>query len=96
MTVGKGSAERQKVQKTIEGFNRLPEVFTTEDVKRCFGLNDNNSAGCKIGRLLKDHLAEKAETFTENGHRRLSIKLSFAKMMVWGNKEGMSLRASLH
>ena len=44
--------------------------------ERCvsFGLIDNNSAGCKIGRLLKDHLAEKAETFTENGHRRLSYR----------------------
>ncbi|MBP5619889.1 MAG: hypothetical protein J6X23_05535 [Bacteroidaceae bacterium] len=68
------TANVQRQQKTIEGFNRLPEVFTTEDVKRCFGLNDNNSAGCKIGRLLKDHLAEKAETFTENGHRRLSYR----------------------
>ena len=68
------TANVQRQQKTIEGFNRLPEVFTTEDVKRCFGLIDNNSAGCKIGRLLKDHLAEKAETFTENGHRRLSYR----------------------
>ena len=68
------TANVQRQQKTIEGFNRLPEVFTTDDVKRCFGLIDNNSAGCKIGRLLKDHLAEKAETFTENGHRRLSYR----------------------
>ena len=57
------------------------QVHVRSDVEhrgqeRCvsFGLIDNNSAGCKIGRLLKDHLAEKAETFTENGHRRLSYR----------------------
>ena len=64
------TANVQRQQKTIEGFNRLPEVFTTDDVMRCFGLSQLIVANTKITRLMKDHLVEKGESFTENGHRR--------------------------
>ena len=46
-------------QKTFEGFERLPEEFTVEDVMRCFQLNGDSSARGRIKRLVDDHLAEK-------------------------------------
>ena len=40
-------------QKSIDGYNRLPEVFTIEDVKKCFGYENYNTAKSKIRRLLE-------------------------------------------
>ena len=41
-------------QKSIEGYNRLPEVFTKEDVMRCFGYKNQSGVCMKISRLEKD------------------------------------------
>ncbi len=41
-------------QKSVDGYNRLPEVFTKEDVMRCFGYKENNGACMKISRLEKE------------------------------------------
>jgi hypothetical protein len=49
----------QRRQKTFEGFERLPEVFTSEDVMRCFNLSSEGAARMKIKRLQSDHLIEK-------------------------------------
>ena len=67
------TANVQRQQKTIEGFNRLPEVFTTDDVMRCFGLS-TTTVNSKIARLSNDHLIEKAESYTENGHRKWKFR----------------------
>ena len=53
------SVNVQRRQKTYEGFERLPEVFTTEDVMRCFNLGSSSSARGKVSRLIRDHLVEK-------------------------------------
>jgi hypothetical protein len=67
----------QRRQKTLEGFERLPEEFTTEDVVRCFNLNSATCARVKIGRLMKDHFIEKVGEFVDDGsskamYRKLS------------------------
>ena len=49
----------QRKQKTYEGFQRLPEEFTNEDVMRCFNLSNTSSARGKVSRLMRDHLVEK-------------------------------------
>ena len=49
----------QRKQKTFEGFERLPEVFTSENVMRCFNLSSEGAARMKIKRLQSDHLIEK-------------------------------------
>ena len=49
----------QRKQKTYEGFARLPEEFTNEDVMRCFNLANTSSARGKVRRLIRDHLVEK-------------------------------------
>ena len=61
------SVNVQRRPKTLEAFERLPELFTTEDVVRCFQLQNMAAAYVRISRLQKDHLIEKAEDFVENG-----------------------------
>jgi len=53
------SVNVQRKQKTIDGFERLPEEFTIGDVVRCFNLGSSSSARGKIMRLTHDHLVEK-------------------------------------
>jgi hypothetical protein len=52
-------------QKTLEGFTRLPEEFTADDVMRIYKLSSTGSARMKISRFQKDHIVEKMGT--ENG-----------------------------
>ena len=61
------SVNVQRRPKTLEAFERLPELFTTEDVVRCFQLQNMSAVYVRISRLQKDHLIEKAEDFVENG-----------------------------
>ena len=60
------SVNIRRNQKTIEGFNRLPNEFTIDDVSRCFNLNPD-PARVKINRLQRDHLVEKIGEIKENG-----------------------------
>ena len=50
------SVNVQRRQKTYDGFARLPEEFTIQDVVRCFNLGSASSARGKIMRLTRDHL----------------------------------------
>jgi hypothetical protein len=47
--------------KSIEGYNRLPEVFTKDDIKRCFGKDSAPYVCVKIRRLTDDNLIEAME-----------------------------------
>ena len=49
----------QRKQKTLEGFSRMPEVFTSEDVMRCFNLSSDGAVRSKTRRLLSDRLIVK-------------------------------------
>ena len=69
------SVNVQRRPKTYDSFQRLPEVFTTEDVMRCFNLGSMASARSKAMRLQRDHLIEKIEEFVEDG----KIKSKFRK-----------------
>ena len=75
------SVNVQRRQKTIEGFNRLPEEFTVDDVMRCFGLTQNNSARTRVVRLLKDRLAEKVDEFVENGTTKAKYRKTGSIML---------------
>jgi hypothetical protein len=50
---------RQRRQKTIESYVRLPEEFTVDDVSRCFNLTNDYSARSTAKRLIADKLAER-------------------------------------
>ncbi len=54
-------------QKSVEGYNRLPEYFSKEDIMRCFGYSSDNSAKSKIKRLIDSKLIEKCGEIEENG-----------------------------
>ena len=58
------SVNIRRKQVTLDGFNRLPEFFTKEDVIRCFNLRTESAAWAKISRFLKDRLIERSD---ENG-----------------------------
>ena len=64
----------RRKSKSFEGFNRLPEEFTTDDVMRCFNLNNNGAAKSRVKRLMKDHLAEKKGDFVDNGTTKAIYK----------------------
>jgi hypothetical protein len=61
------SVNVQRKQKTFEGFARLPEEFTTDDVKRCFQINSDSGARMRVKRLIEDHLVDKIGEFVNNG-----------------------------
>ena len=61
------SVNRQRQQKTIEAFHRLPEEFTIEDIMRCFNLDRDTSARSTVHRLIADNLAEKVSKYVDNG-----------------------------
>ena len=68
------AANVQRRQKTIEGFNRLPEEFTIDDVTRCFSMPSINAARMRTHRLVKDGLAEKTADYVENGTTKAKYK----------------------
>ena len=74
------SVNVQRRSKTYEGFNRLPDEFTTEDVMRCFQLRTTSAAYMRINRLVKDNLIEKKEEYVENGSARVRYRKTGATM----------------
>ena len=64
-------------QKSVEGYNRLPDVFTKEDVVRCFGYENDNSVRTKLARLVNNHQVEKIQDGDNKGkYQKLSKILS--------------------
>ena len=50
------------------GYNRLPDVFTKEDVMKCFGYDNDSSIKGKIKRLLDDGYVKKERDGVKDGH----------------------------
>ena len=61
------SVNVQRHQKTYEAFKSLPEVFTVEDVMRCFKISVDNTARVRVKRLIHDHLVEKIKDVNKDG-----------------------------
>ncbi len=57
-------------QKSVDGYNRLPDVFTKEDVDRCFGYKNEDSGYMKIKRLQESGMVEFLEEVMQNGRMR--------------------------
>jgi len=64
------AVNRQRQQKTVESFGRLPEEFTVEDVMRCFDLNSGAAARVRANRLVKDGLVVKIDDSVKDGRRQ--------------------------
>ena len=67
------SANHRHNQKTIEGFNRLSEEFTVDDVMKVFH-QSLFAARSKVKRLMKDGAIEKSGEFVENGTTKAKYK----------------------
>lgn len=58
-------------QKTWVGYRRLPDVFTSDDVDRCFGYEGKQGSICsKLKRLQDQGLAQKIRTGVDKGKYR--------------------------
>ncbi len=68
------SVNIQRRQKTLEGFEKLPEEFTVDDVVRCFSLKNESTARVKVMRLQKDKLVDKVGEFVVNGFSKCKYK----------------------
>ena len=61
-------------QKSVDGYNRLPEVFTKEDVDRCFGYKNGDSGYMKIKRLQDSGMVALFEEKMQNGRMHRSYR----------------------
>ena len=66
---------QQHYQKSIDGYNRLPDVFTFQDVKQSYGYNGENSVYTKLRRLQKKNLIEKITEGEDAGKFRKINKM---------------------
>ena len=66
---------KRHYQKSVDGYNRLPEVFDKEDIKRCFGNDGSAYVAMKIKRFSEDRLIERIEDGEQKGKFRKLVKL---------------------
>ncbi len=66
---------RRHYQKSQEGYQRLPEVFTLEDVRRCYGYDKDASVYTRIRRLTDSGNAEKIQEGDDKGKYRKIVKM---------------------
>ena len=66
---------RRHYQKSVEGYHRLPEVFTLEDVRKCYGYDKDASVYTRIRRLTDSGNAEKILEGDDKGKYRKIAKM---------------------
>ena len=71
----------KRQQKTFEGFNSLPEEFTSDDVMRCFRLTTDGAVRSKTRRLLQDHLIEKLKDCRQAGANKTVFRKTGITML---------------
>ena len=57
-------------KKSVNGFNRLPEVFTKVDIVRCFDYNNDEAVKSKLRRLKEEGYVEKITDGPDKGKFR--------------------------
>ena len=66
---------KRHYSKSLEGFNRLPEVFTLEDVKKCYGYDKDTAVYTRIRRLTDNGIAERIQTGEDKGKYKKVVKM---------------------
>ena len=61
---------KRHYQKSVNGFNQLPDVFTKDDIMKVFGYSNRNAAYVKIKRLIEQNLAEDIDGDENKGKYR--------------------------
>ena len=64
-------------QRSVDGYNRLPEVFTLEDVLKCFGYNTQSSGYTKIRRMTEIGQIERIIDGNNKGKFRKIISMIY-------------------
>lgn len=64
-------------QRSVDGYNRLPEVFTLEDVLKCFGYNTQSSGYTKIRRMTEAGQVERIVDGNDKGKLRKIIRMIY-------------------
>ena len=68
---------KRHLQKSVNGFNQLPVVFTRDDVMKSFHYDKVRSADKKIERLISDAIIERINEGEDRGkYRKLQSALS--------------------
>ena len=62
-------------QRSVDGYNRLPDVFTREDVMKCFNYDNDSSVNTKISRMMNSRQIEKIENGVDKGKYQKLKKL---------------------
>ena len=62
---------RRHQQKSVNGYNSLPNPFTRDDVAKCFNYDKDNSVTKKISRLIQNHQIEQINEETGIKYRKL-------------------------
>ena len=66
---------KRHFNKSVQGYNRLPDVFTREDVKRCFGYTTPSSVKMKILRLVNESVIAKIKEGSDAGKFKKLVKV---------------------
>ena len=66
---------KRHYSKSLEGYNRLPNVFTLEDVKKCYGYDKDTAVYTRIRRLTDNGIAEKIQTGEDKGKYKKVVKM---------------------
>ena len=75
------SVNARRRKKTFDGFERLPEEFTIEDIMRCFEIPNVATARTRAFRLIKDNLAIKIGEYADNGTAKSKYRKTGVNMM---------------
>ena len=75
------SVNARRRKKTFDGFERLPEEFTIEDIMRCFEIPNVATARTRAFRLIKDNLAIKIGEYADNGTAKSKYRKTGVTMM---------------
>ena len=64
---------KRHTQKSSEGYNRLPQIFSKADVLKSFGYNNTQAVKKKLQRLISGHYIERIEEGTQKGNYKKLI-----------------------
>ena len=67
--------DNRSKQKSTEGYSKLPELFTKEDVRRCFGYDNADAVKKKIYRLVKNQCIELVKDGEHKGSYRKKVQI---------------------
>ena len=65
---------KRHTQKSSDGYNRLPQIFSKEDVLKSFGYNNAQAVKKKLQRLISGHYIERIEEGTQKGNYKKLIR----------------------